>query len=214
MAYFFAEGTSIQFASTFGTAKTITALTNANPAVATSTAHGFVTGDEILLMSGWEDATNTVYKVVVIDANSFSITGLNTANTSFFPTGSGTGTAQKVTGFTSIPQVLNISTSGGDARFTTIQPLASRNDINVPTGFNALSVTITLGHDPANATYQSLINISRTLTPVAFKLLLSGGATGYGYGYVSVSEAPSLNRNQVNSVNAASTLLGRFISYA
>jgi hypothetical protein len=30
---------------------------------------------------------------------------------------------------------------------------------------------------------------------------------------MSVSEAPQLNRNQANQVNAAITLLGRFMSY-
>ena len=111
-------------------------------------------------------------------------------------------------------QVLGISTSGGDARFTTISPLAKRNDINVPTGFNAMSINVTLGHDPANANYQQMLDISRTLEKVAFKMVLSGGAVAYGYGYMSVSEAPQLNRNQANQVNAAITLLGRFMSYA
>jgi hypothetical protein len=45
-------------------------------------------------------------------------------------------------------------------------------------------------------------------------MALSGGATSYGYGYLSVSESPSLNVNQANTVQAALTLLGRSISYA
>jgi hypothetical protein len=112
-----------------------------------------------------------------------------------------------------IPQVLSISTSGGDARFTTISPLAKRNDLNVPTGFNAMSISMTLGHDPSNANYEQMLDISRTLEKVAFKMVLSGGAVGYGYGYMNVSEAPQLNRNQANQVNASITLLGRFMSY-
>jgi hypothetical protein len=213
MAYYFPEGASFQFSSTFAGAKNITALTNANPAVATSTAHGYATNDEILLTSGWEDATDTVYKVTVIDANSFSIQGLDTSNTTFFPTGSGTGTAQKLTGWTTIPQVLTISSSGGDARFTTITPLAKRNAINVPTGFNATSVTLTMGHDPADANYKTMVGISRTLSKVALKQVISGGAVVYGYGYLNVSEQPSMNNGQANSVQAALTMIGRAISY-
>jgi hypothetical protein len=214
MAYYFPEGSSIQFSNTLASAKTVSAATNANPAVLTSTAHGYVTGDEVLFASGWEDATDTVYKVTVIDANSFSLQGLNTTNTSFFPAGSGTGTTQKLSAWSAVPQVLNISTSGGDARFTTVSPLAKRNDINVPTGFNALSMTLTMGHDPSNATYQTMLDISRTLSKVALKLVLSGGGTMYGYGYMSVAEAPTLSRNQANQVNAALTMLGRAISYS
>lgn len=213
MAYYFPEGSSQQFSSTFASAKTITALTNANPAVATSTSHGYTTGDEILLTSGWEDATDTVYKITVVDANSFQILGLDTSNTSFYPTGSGTGTAQKISDWTAIPQVLTISSSGGDARFTEVNPLAKRNGVKIPTGFNATSVTLTLAHDAGNANYQTMLGISRTLSKVAFKQVISGGAVTYGYGYMSASEMPKLNNNQVNTVDAALTVLGRSISY-
>jgi len=213
MAYFFPEGASFQFSQTFASAKTITAITNASSAVATCTAHGFSTGDEILLTSGWEDATDTVYKVTSIDANTFSIQGLNTTNTAFFPTGTGIGSAQKVSGWTNIPQVLTISSSGGDAKFTTITPLAKRNAINVPVGFNATSVTLTMGHDPSDVNYQTMVSISRTLSKVALKEVLSGGAVVYGYGYLNVSEQPSMNNGQANTVQAALTMLGRAISY-
>ena len=213
MAYYFPEGSKFYFSKTFAAAKTVTGISNANPAVATSTGHGYVDGDEILLTSGWEDATDAVYRVDQLTVDTFKIEGLNTTNPNFYPAGSGVGTTQKIGTWVEIPQVLGISTSGGDARFTTVAPLSKRNDINIPTGFNAMSISITLGHDPSNANYQQMLDISRTLEKVAFKMVLSGGAVGYGYGYMSVSEAPQLNRNQANQVNAAITLLGRFMSY-
>ncbi|TXH90352.1 MAG: hypothetical protein E6Q78_05270 [Rhodoferax sp.] len=213
MAYYFAEGSSIQFSTTLASAKTITAITNANPAVATSTAHGYTSGDEILLTSGWEDATDTVYTITVVDANSFQINGLDTSNTSFFPVATGTGTAQKLSGWTTVPQVLTISASGGDARFTTVTPLSKRNAINIPTGFNATSITMSLAHDASQANYKTMIGISRTLSKVAIKQVISGGAVTYGYGYMNVSETPKLNNNQVNTVDAAVTMLGRTMSY-
>ena len=213
MAYYFPEGSKFYFSKTFAAAKAISAITNAAPAVATATAHGYMDGDEILLISGWEDATDTVYRVDQLTADTFGIGGLNTTNTNFYPTGSGAGEARKVSTWVEMPQVLNISTSGGDARFTTISPLAKRNDINVPTGFNAMSISITLGHDPSNANYQQMLDISRTLERVAFKMVLSGGAVGYGYGYMNVSEMPKLNSNSVNTVDAAITVIGRSLSY-
>lgn len=214
IAYFFPEGSKFYFSQTFASAKTITALSNASPAVATSTSHGYTDGDEVILTSGWEDATDTVFKVDQLTADTFSLLGLNATDTNFYAAGTGTGTAQKVSAWTEIPQVLTIATSGGDARFTTINPIARRNAINVPTGFNPTSITLTLGHDPANANYATMLDISRTLSKVAFKMVLSGGAVTYGFGYMSVSEAPSLNVNQANQVTAALTMLGRSISYA
>lgn len=214
MAYAFPEGAQILFSQTFASAKTITALTNANPAVATAAAHGYAASSEILLTSGWEDATDTVFKTAAIDATTFGVSGLNTTNTSFYTPGSGTGSAQLISNWVSIPQVLTISSTGGDPKMTTISPLARRNDINVPVGFNAASTTLTLGHDPSNANFQTMVDISRSLTKVAFKLLLSGGSTSYGYGYMSVSEVPQLNKGQANSVTAAFTFIGRTISYS
>ena len=214
MAYFFPEGAKLNFSTTLAAAKTITALTNANPAVATSTAHGYVTGDEIVLTSGWDDATDTIYKVTTIDANSFSIQGLNTTNTATFPVGTGTGSARKLSAWNEIPQVLTVSTQGGDPRFTTVSPLGRKNDISVPVGYNAMSMQITMGHDPSNSVYTTMLDISRTLALVGFKLVLSSGATGYGYGYMSVAEAPALNKGQTNQVSGALTFLNRFISYA
>lgn len=213
MAYYFAEGSKFYFSTTFAAAKTITALTNANPAVATSTSHGYSDLDEILLTSGWEDATDTVYRVDQLTADTFEVEGLNSTDTDWYASGTGTGTAEKLSGWTEIPQVLNITSSGGDARFTNVEPLAKRNSIAVPTGFNPSTITLTLGHDPSQAAYQTMIDLSRTLTKVAFKVVISGGGTGYGYGYLSVSEMPQLARNQPNQVQAAIGLLGRFITY-
>lgn len=213
MAYSLPEGSSQQFSNTLASAKTVTAITNANPAVATCTGHGYTTGDEIMLSSGWEDATDSVYKIEAVDANSFKILGLDTTNTSFFPTGSGGGSAQKLSAWTAIPQVLTISASGGDARFTDVNPLAKRNGIRIPTGFNATSITLSLGFDATTPTYKTMVGISRSLSKVAFKQVLSGGAVQYGYGYMSVSEFPKLNNNSVNTVDAAMTFLGRTMSY-
>ena len=213
MAYSLPEGSSQQFSNTLAAAKTITAITNANPAVATCTAHGYTTGDEIMLSSGWEDANDSVYKIESVDANSFKILGLDSTNTSFFPAGSGGGSAQKLSSWTAIPQVLTISASGGDARFTDVNPLAKRNGIRIPTGFNATSVTLSLGFDATTPAYKTMVGISRSLSKVAFKQVLSGGSVQYGWGYLTVSEFPKLNNNQVNTVDAALTFLGRTMSY-
>ena len=213
MAYYFPEGSSQQFSQTFAGSKTITGITNANPAVATSVAHGYTTGDEIVLTSGWEDATDSVYKITVLTADTFSILGLDTTNTGFYPVGTGGGTAQKASGWTAIPQVLTISASGGDARFTDVNLLAKRNSLKIPTGFNATSITLSLAHDPDQSGYKTMVGISRNLSKVAFKQVIGGGGVTYGYGYLSVSEMPKLNNNQVNTVDCAMTILGRSISY-
>ncbi len=212
MAYNFPEGARFQFSNTFAAAKAITIASNGKPALLTAPAHGLVDGEEFLLLSGWEDATNTIYRADQQSVDTLTALGLDTSNTAFFGAGTGVGSLQKVTDWTDIPQVLTISNSGGDARFTTVQPLSARNAIQIPTGFNAASTTLTLAHDSKLANYQKMLEISRTQQKVAFRII-SGDSATYGYGYMSVSETPQMQSNQVNQVQCAISMLGRTISY-
>jgi hypothetical protein len=212
MSFSFPEGGSQQYSVTYASAKTISAITNANPAVCTSTAHGYATNDEVMLQSGWEDLNDMIVKVTVIDANSFSLQGIDTTDTAFYPPGTGAGTAQKMSTWVPMPQVLTISASGGDPRFTDVQLLARRNSIRIPTGFNASTITLSLAHDPANATWSAMLGISRSLRKVAFKQVMGGSVT-YGYGYMACSEVPRASSNQVNQVDVVMAMLGRPISY-
>lgn len=213
MSYSFPEGAKFLYSKTFAAAKVITALSNADPAVASSVAHGYSNNDELLLNSGWEDAGDSIYRAAAVAADQFSLLDLDTTDTNWFTPGAGVGTAQEISNWKEIPQVLTIASQGGDPRFTTISPLARRNAFNVPTGFNATSVTLTLGYDSSNAIYKEMKAISRTLEKVAFKLLLAGGASSYGYGYMAVSEIPSLNNGQPNSVTASFSFIGRATGY-
>lgn len=214
MAFYFAEGSKFYISQTFATAKTVTGISNANPAVASATAHGYADDDEILLSSGWEDATDSVYLADQLTADTFAVKGLNATDTTWFASGAGAGSAQKISSWVEIPQVLNIAAQGGDARFTNVELLARRNSIAVPTGFNPTQLTLTLAHDPDLAGYQTMLDISRRLAKVAFKVVMAGGGTGYGYGHLTVSEMPAMQRNQVNSVQCGIAMLGRFITYA
>lgn len=213
MGYSFPEGSSQQFSKTFTTAKNITAITNADPAVASCAGHGLADDDEILLTVGWEDATDSVYRIEVLTADTFAIVDLDTTDEDFFPVSGAKGTVQKVSDWSVIPQVLTIGTSGGDAKFTDVAPLARRNALKFPVGFNATAVTLTLGHDAKDLVYKDMLKITRRFTKVAFKQVIKGGATTYGYGYLAVAEFPKLTANSVNTVDASMALLGRSISY-
>lgn len=213
MSYFVPEGAKFFFSELLGTAKAITALTNANPALATSIAHGFVDGNEVLLKSGWEDAGDTVWRVDQLSADTFSLLNFDSTDTSFYPAGGGTGTAQLVGVWTAIPQVLSITANGGDPKYTDIQPLSRRNAIRMPVGFNPSSIELSLGHDESLPAMQTMKSISRRLAKVAFKMTLSGGLTAYAYGTLAVSEIPALTSGQPNTVRAAISVDGRMISY-
>lgn len=203
MSYKTPEGCKFLFSTTFAAAKTVSALTNADPAEATATAHGYTEGDEILLISGWEDATDGVYLVgTVDDANTFEVAGLDTTDTDWFSPGGGVGTAQKISNWIEIPQVLATTPNGGDPKFIDVNPLARRNGFQIPTGFNPASLSLTLGHDSGNANYKTMKDVSRTLQKVAFKQLLSDGSATYGYGVLTTQNIAQLQSGQVNQVTS------------
>lgn len=213
MSYYFPEGTRLHYSNTLAAAVTVTGVTNANPAVCTATSHGLSDGDVVLVSSGWDGANDRVFKVDQLTADTFSLVGLDTSSTTLFPAGAGVGTVRKISSWTEVPQLLDISMSGGEPRFTTISPLASRNDIQVATGFNAASISFSLAHDPTNAVQQDMLAITEVLGKAAIRLLIGGSAPMYGYGNLALSSMPTLSRNQVNQVSGALSLGGRPTAY-
>lgn len=219
MAYSFADGSRFFIGDGFGASVAISSISNDDPAVVTTgTTHGFSSNDEILIDSEWDDISGGVYLAKDASGSSFTLggdPGIDTSNTDFYPAGAnaGAGSAKKVSTWVEIGQVLSISSSGGDPRFVEIAPLAKRNATQVPVGFNPQSIDIEVGYDPTMTSYKKMLAAARTLTPLPFRMQLAGGIRGYGYGYISVSELPLLDRDQPNRVNASIALLGKFIGY-
>lgn len=213
MAYYYPEGSKIYYSSTFAGAKTISAVTNASPAVATSTTHGYTDLDPILFNSGWEDANNTIWEIDSQTADTFNITGLDSSSTTYYPAGAGVGTAQLVSSWVEIPQILDLSSTGGGPKYGTVSPLASRNDIKTPIGFEAMSIDLGLGYDATNATWQAMLALTRAFTKVAIKIVVPGGGRLYGYGNLIASEMVEMSKGNALKVKAAISLDGRMIGY-
>jgi hypothetical protein len=215
MAFSLPDGSKFYLGTTFGAPITVSGISNADPAVATANAHGLAANKEILLLSGWEDANETVFRVgAAPNLNDFKVDGLDSSNTSWFAAGTGGGSAQEVTAWQEITQLIGISASGGDPQYATVELLSRRNAINIPTRFNPTNITLTMADDPTLAGFKALQAATRTLSKRAFKVVLAGGGVGYGYGYVALNEMPSLNKGQVNSVTCTMSLLGKFMRYA
>ena len=220
MAYSFPEGASFAYAplSSMVAAATIETITNANPALVTDTAHGLVDDNVVLfLSSAWPEAGDAVYKVDQQSVDTFNLVGLDTTSTTIYPATAADAEASyreiETADWVAIPQVLTIATNGGDPRFTTISPLARRTSIQVPTGFNPLNITLTLGYDPADSTIAAMQAIGKTLEQCAFRLTLADGAITYGFGYMVTSDVPAMASGQANTVTTVFSLLGKAITY-
>lgn len=215
MSYSSPAGTKFYVSQTFAAAKTATNATNANPCVITSTSHGYVDDNEVMVTSGWDEITSMVVRVNQTDANTFELKGVDTSSTTLFTADGGdTSTFQLVSSWLELPQVLSISPSGGDMKTITVAPIGRRNALVLPDGFNAATIGFTIGHDVSLTNWSTLVNISRTQTLVAYKSLKPNGAATYGYGYFIMSEVVKQQSGQADSVDAAFFAQGRLISYA
>ncbi|MPT54957.1 phage tail protein [Delftia sp.] len=214
MAYTVPDGSKLFISTVYGTAIAVTAVTNASPAVASAAAHGLPNGKEFIFTSGWDDANNRVFRVANTAAGTFAIDGLDTLNENRFTPGGGIGSVLPITTWQEIQQVLNPSTSGGDAQFAEVAPLASMNTFQIPTGFSATSITIPIGDDPSLPGYKAVKKASEDRLLVALKVLKPNGNVNYFYGYIALNEIPSLTKGQVDTVTAAMAPQGRTTRYA
>lgn len=214
MSYVFPAGTKYFYSNTLAAAKTVTAVTNASPAVATSVSHGYVDQDPLLFASGWQDASSTVFEADQLTVDTFSLVGLNASDTNVYAAGSGGGTTQKISTWVEIPQILTAGTNGGGIKYGNIDPLGSRQATKQPIGFEAIGVDIKIGYDPTNATIQAMQAITRVFGKVALKLVLPGGGRVYGYGNLACSEFPEIgSKDAPLQLSVGIGFDGRAISY-
>ena len=142
------NGSTISIQSGLGSALTVSAVTNANPAVCTSTAHGLSDGDLVVFTSGWSKLTNRIFRVASSDTNSFALEGIDTTDTDRYPAGAGIGSVKEITGWTQIQQVLNTATEGGEQQYATFQVLEDDFEQRIPTNKSASGFNVTIAPAP------------------------------------------------------------------
>lgn len=210
MSYYTIVGSKMFIGTTLATAKTLTGLSNADPTVATVTSHGFSDNDEILHFSGWEDFNGSIYRIDSLTTDTYSLPGYESTDTDFFPSGSGGGTVQKVTVWTEITQVLNVTRQGGSARRISANPINLRNGVQKTVGREPSTLTMNLAWDPSLSVQGSLRTASRRFGKLPFKFLLNGGGYAYAYGEVDMGTMPSFDTNSFMNVDVDVSLDGIF----
>lgn len=207
------NGVIISLGTTLGSPINITALSNANPAVATATSHGLTDGDIGIVESGWVDVNERVYKIDELSANTFSLVSQDTTDTDRYPAGTGTGTITEVTAWTQITQIMGLTTSGGDMQFTAFSFLESRRQTQMPTEASPMTLTLEIADDPTLAGYQALDAAADARTPYALRMTMPDSSKIYLYGYISFNKVPVMNKGQVMTVRATFSLLNEPTRY-
>lgn len=213
MAFYFPEGTRLQFSTTLAAPRTITGISNADPAVATAVGHGYVDGNFVLYEGAWDEIDECVIKVDQLTADTFGLVGLDATDTAVFPSGSGAGTAKLISNWTDMPQLSTMTRDGGTPITADVPLLARRSPVRVTVGQEPTNFNFALVWDPANATYRTLLSLSRRRAKVAFRALISGSAPLVGYGTFFLDNVPTLTPRQANVVNGSFALNNQPFAY-
>jgi hypothetical protein len=196
MAITLATGTQVAIASTYGTGFTVTAITNANPAVATlSASHGVIVGDFIEITSGWDLLNLRVVRVSAVSTNDVTLEGINAVSVSNYPIGSGIGTGREITAWTSITQIQSLATSGGDLSFADITTIVDKTQKQVPTTRSPQQIDLTVFDDPALGWYSTVSTASDANAVTAMRIVFPNASRLLANGYFSLQKTPAIAAN-------------------
>lgn len=209
------NGSIVAIASGYGVSKTMSALSNANPAEATlEAAHGVTEGEYLEVTSGWSRLTDKIVRAGTVDTNDVLLLGIDSTLTSIFPAGTGIGSVREITGWTQLSQILQSNSQGGEQQFTTYQFLEDDQEKRIPTSKSASGLTLRIADDPTLAGYILASAANDDRLPRAVRITLPSGAVILYNAYISLNKTPSLTVNEVMSVEVTLSLLAEPVRYA
>jgi hypothetical protein len=209
------NGAVFSIASAYSAPKIVSALTNAKPPVAASTAHGLINADVVEVASGWSNIDGRVARVSGSTTDSLSLEGLDTTDTTKFPAGTGTGTVRKVSTWQQISQVLDSTSSGGQQQFYNYSFLEDSGDEKqIPTIRSARSIALTIADDDSLPQYALLAAANEDRLPRAIRFQLPSGSVIYFRAYVAFSEMPTTTKNQAMALTVTLSLTGEPTRYS
>jgi hypothetical protein len=208
------NGSILEIAATFSALKPVSAISNANPAVATAAAHGMADGDVIVVTSGWTRLNDKVARVAESDAGTFELEGINTTNTVVYSAGAGAGSVRAASGWAQISQITDSTSSGGDQQFTTFGFLEESDDRQLPTTKSPISMSITVADDPVLPYVPVVEAADDDRAPRVLRLTLPNGSVIYYNAYVSITSTPTLSRNNIMTRTITLSLASRPTRYA
>jgi hypothetical protein len=215
MAFTLSTGATVNIAKTYSAAIAMSAVTNATEAVATLAAsHGVTAGTYLELTSGWGKIDKMVVRVKSVATNDVVLEGLNTSEQMYFTPGSGIGSVRRITAWTQLTQIKDISSSGGEQSFAEATTLDSLVERKIPTMRSAVTMNMTVYDDPALAWYADVTKASDSSTPYALRMDLPGGSKMLANAYWSLQKVPMIARNEVLGTQMTLTYAADPIRYA
>jgi len=191
------NGATVQIASGFAAPIEFTAITNAAPPSLTTETNTFVSGDIVMVESGWCEIDGRAFRIGTATTTTATLLGADTTNTSKYPAGSGAGNLLEVTGWTDLPCITDSSMTGGEAQFTEVACLQEDSPTNLPNGFSASNASFTVSDDDSSPAIGIIEDLSENQEMSIVRVILRNGKEILYPGYVSITPVPTLTRGEV-----------------
>lgn len=205
MSATFPNGSTFAISSALSGSKIVTAITNADPGVGASTAHGFANG-KILVGNFPGRLDQRPFRVANTATNAFDLEGIDTTNTTLFPSGFGVGTVLEAATFTSMSQTTDVSASGGEQQFANWTYIEDGRQRQRPTFKNARALTMNMHYDPTLAWHAALLAADLAGDVRVLRVTLPTGRVLYYSVYVGFDGQPSIQINENMGVVATFAL--------
>jgi hypothetical protein len=197
--------------SVLAAADTVTGITQANPGVVSSTAHGIANGAYVLAnIEGMKEINGRVFRVANTAANAFDLEGENTTTYDAFSSGN----VQEITFGTSFGTVRGLTTNGGDFPFIDTTTIHDKVATQIPGIASAISYSFEHIWDVANAALIAMKLASDQKAQRAFRFTFANGAIMVFNGYCGATLIPAGNAQDLVTTQTTITMFGSPTYYA
>ncbi|HIE1087935.1 TPA: phage tail protein [Proteus mirabilis] len=199
MAYNIPNGSRVYVASKYET--------NAEEAVLTVDDVGDIAkGDIVHVTSGWKKASGA-FRVASVAESKITLEGVDTSDKNVFPAGGGTGTLKKVLSWEVMPQVMTLSTEGGEQQTQEVQFLEDEQAETIDTYKNGVVQVYTFAHDAKLPIRKLLTKLddSKQVTAIRF-FNKRAEEDRYYTASISFQRVPNTAINEVENVTARFSL--------
>lgn len=207
MAYNIPNGSRVYIASQYGNEIKVISASNAEEIVLTvESITGIAKGDIVHIDSGWKKASGA-YRVKAAAEKSITIEGLNTTDKNAFPAGGGAGLLKKVLAWEVMPQVMTLSTEGGEQQTQEVQFLEDEQAETIDTYKNGVVQVYTFAHDAKLPVRKLLMKLDDSKQITAIRFFNKRAAEDRYYtASISFQRVPNTAMNEVENVTARFSL--------
>lgn len=215
MAITLSTGVSVYVAKTYAAPLNFTAASNAASCALTVSGSTIVAGDFVEVTSGWGRLDKRIVRAGVgSGATSLILEGIDTSDTSKYPTGTGVGSVRKITAWTEITQIKSVSTSGGDQQYADITAINDVVSRQMPTTRGAVNMSLEVFDDPSQSYFADVIAADDSRTPYGLRMRFANGSNTLANAYWSLMRVPNIATNEAMTTNISLSFAAEPVRYA